>query len=344
MATAQLGTLLRHIQKLAALGTIHKWTDRQLLDDFAGRRDETAFSALVSRHGPMVLWVCRRVLNHEQDAEDAFQATFLVLARNTGSIRKRETATVPRVLAHATIRSGLLFAAGETAAGVIPAQVAALAAGVSRAMLISKAKVGVAAILTAALFAAAGMVTHQAPAAVESEATANQKSETPSPRAGIAAKAPETNEAAKDDVIFTGQVVDPDGSAVAGAKLVFLYSSADKVPEKVWATSGKDGRFKLQVAKNLETASWSGSIWDAASVAAAADGFGLGWVRVRPDAPGNLVIHLVKDDVPLKGRILDLQGKPVAGVTVRVDDQLSATGYDGLAGKLESRQIEPKRP
>src|SRR5205823_10172329 len=90
MATAQLGTLLRHVQNLASGGRARQWTDRQLLDDFAARRDEAAFTALVSRHGPMVLRVCRRVLNHEQDAEDAFQATFLVLARNTASIRQRE--------------------------------------------------------------------------------------------------------------------------------------------------------------------------------------------------------------------------------------------------------------
>src|SRR6516162_10132901 len=87
MATAQLDTLMRHLKGLA---TGRQRTDRQLLDDFAARRDEAAFAALLSRHGPMVLRVCRRVLRHEQDAEDAFQATFLVLARHSGAIRKRE--------------------------------------------------------------------------------------------------------------------------------------------------------------------------------------------------------------------------------------------------------------
>ena|SRR2546428_7844774 len=97
MATAQLGTLLRHIHKLAgeAPDSTRRLSDRQLLDDFTTRHDETAFAALVARHGPMVLRVCRRVLNQEQDAEDAFQATFLVLARNTGSIRKREALPLP---------------------------------------------------------------------------------------------------------------------------------------------------------------------------------------------------------------------------------------------------------
>jgi TIGR03009 family protein len=90
MATAQLDSLLRHIHKLAAGPRNAHATDGQLLDEFASLHDESAFTGLVARHGPMVLRVCRRVLSHEQDAEDAFQATFLVLAKNTTSIRKRE--------------------------------------------------------------------------------------------------------------------------------------------------------------------------------------------------------------------------------------------------------------
>ena len=75
-------------------GTVAGLTDGQLLER-AGARDrdraELAFSALVERHGPMVLRACRRILDDPDDAQDAFQATFLVLIRRAGSIRDRDS-------------------------------------------------------------------------------------------------------------------------------------------------------------------------------------------------------------------------------------------------------------
>lgn len=64
-------------------------TDGQLLETFIQRRDEAAFEALLDLHGPMVLGVCRRVLGNHHDAEEAFQATFLVLSRKAASIMPR---------------------------------------------------------------------------------------------------------------------------------------------------------------------------------------------------------------------------------------------------------------
>src|SRR5262245_58642658 len=65
-------------------------SDGQLLEHFIAERDEASFAALVERHGTMVFGVCRRVIGHVQDAEDAFQATFLVLVRKASSVVPRE--------------------------------------------------------------------------------------------------------------------------------------------------------------------------------------------------------------------------------------------------------------
>ena len=81
---------VRDLRTLFDVGATGVLTDGQLLDSFVGRREGPAFEAIVRRHGPMVWGVCRRVLRDYHDAEDAFQATFLVLARKAASVRPRD--------------------------------------------------------------------------------------------------------------------------------------------------------------------------------------------------------------------------------------------------------------
>jgi RNA polymerase sigma factor (sigma-70 family) len=90
MSVGQLDTLVRHVRRLADLTSIDGLSDSQLLARFQSAHEEPAFAALMRRHGRQVWSVCRRVLGNEHDAEDAFQATFLVLARKAGSIRSTE--------------------------------------------------------------------------------------------------------------------------------------------------------------------------------------------------------------------------------------------------------------
>jgi RNA polymerase sigma factor (sigma-70 family) len=88
MTKGASSTILQLIRSVALDQRVRQLSDHELLWRFTGQGDEAAFHALLLRHGPMVLEVCRGVLGNEADAEDAFQATFLILARKAASIRK----------------------------------------------------------------------------------------------------------------------------------------------------------------------------------------------------------------------------------------------------------------
>lgn len=108
MARERSGRVSRQIHQLFRLGAVGTLSDAQLLDLFRlGRDADAAFEELVFRHGPMVLRTCRGVLRDSHDAEDAFQAVFLVLATRSGSIRRGQSVAswlfgvAQRVAAHA---------------------------------------------------------------------------------------------------------------------------------------------------------------------------------------------------------------------------------------------------
>src|SRR5216683_2832435 len=493
MATAQLDTLLRHIRKLAAGRGSSQRSDSQLLDDFSTCRDETAFAALVARHGPMVLRVCRRVLNHEQDAEDAFQATFLVLARKTGSIRKRAAlaewlhgvayrtamqakrsaarrrnhearlrastpkavasptwddvqavldqeiqrlpeafrtafvlcvlegksgpqaaaelgvkegtvwsrltrarqrlqqqlarrglelsvllaalsvaegagkAAVPTVLANATLRSGLLAAAGGTAAGVIPSHIAALAAGVTRAMFLTKAKIAIAMLFAASVVTNAGIWTHQLVASKDVDEPQSRSSQ-PVGQEGAKARAPAAAPKSKPGetpvyrggvlavpagvpalppgqaLVYRGRVLGPDGKPVAGAKLYLVLppgGTAKTVP--VRATTESDGRFDFTAVRAEflpADAPADVDVFSYLQVVAVAKDYGPDWTMMRMRPIGELTLRLVKNDANIAGRILDLEGKAVAGAKVRVV-RVETTLEDDLAPFLRTWKSQP---
>src|SRR5262245_46437424 len=90
MTNRQAGAAFRQLWQLADPPTARQLTDGQLLQRFAADRDEGAFAALLRRHGGLVYGVCQHILRHEHDAQDAFQGTFLALARKAGSIRAEQ--------------------------------------------------------------------------------------------------------------------------------------------------------------------------------------------------------------------------------------------------------------
>src|SRR3954467_5490658 len=92
MPTGRVEASVAHPEMTSVMEAVGELSDEELIERFlnAGRDEaEAAFRVMVMRHGPMVLGVCRHVLNQHQDAEDAFQATFIALARKAGSIKDR---------------------------------------------------------------------------------------------------------------------------------------------------------------------------------------------------------------------------------------------------------------
>src|ERR1700738_2848412 len=91
MATASINALLRQLTRGMAAEALSGQTDQQLVERFLAEQDEAAFEAILRRHGPMVYRVCQRVLRQDQDAEDAFQATFLLLAQKLRTVRRLDS-------------------------------------------------------------------------------------------------------------------------------------------------------------------------------------------------------------------------------------------------------------
>jgi RNA polymerase sigma factor (sigma-70 family) len=90
MANLSLQKIVTRLRRVSVPPGGVDLTDRQLLARFIGQRDEAAFAALVNRHGPMVLGVCRRLLGNVHDADDAFQATFIILVHKAASLKSCE--------------------------------------------------------------------------------------------------------------------------------------------------------------------------------------------------------------------------------------------------------------
>jgi len=111
MPSVYRGSVMGSLQRLFEAGTVTALSDTQLLERFITAADESAFEAMLRRHGPMVLRVCQHILDDPHDVDDAFQATFLILVKKAGSIRDRDVlatwlyGVAPRVAVRARINT-----------------------------------------------------------------------------------------------------------------------------------------------------------------------------------------------------------------------------------------------
>jgi RNA polymerase sigma factor (sigma-70 family) len=237
------------------------------------------------------------------------------------------TAVAPRAAAEAlvdsAVRAAALSAAGRASAGVVSARTFALAEGATRAMFTSKVKVATAVLLAVGLVAGAGALARQALAARERPMASEPSavgSEKPQPTAAKEPAQPPAADDQGDSALVSGRVVGPDGKPFAGATVFFArYILRDPPSQPAPAvTSDAEGRFRLRVPRAGYPEKYMKAQWMKGAVVAVGRGFAPGWAGADSvEKLTNVTIKLTRD-VPIAGRVVDLQGKPIAGVSVQV--------------------------
>jgi RNA polymerase sigma factor (sigma-70 family) len=270
--------------------------------------------------------------------------------------RRGVTATAPgagMTASHASATAALPVAWKQAAVsaatgGPTRAAVASLAQTMLRGMLMTQLKITSVAVLAATTLASFGVVAlrggqpnrplppassttavlrigPRAPRGAASPMENSSAQPSTTPRASGEKTGPPSDQSKETAVTVRGRVLGPDGRPVTGAKLYQTdwegrFHSANRSSES--ATSGPDGRFQFTVTKGK---------WNEYSnqVAAAAPDLGVGWVVIPAGGKtDNLTVQLVDDGVPITGQIVDLQGKPVEGATLRVTQIHAAPGED----------------
>ena len=239
-------------------------------------------------------------------------------------------------LVEAAVRAAVRPAVGGAGAG--SARAAALAEGVIRAMLGNKVK------LATVLVLAVGLVAAGAAALAHQVAAAPQEAQPPAaPPPAETRPQPARAEGEKGRTVeVNGRVLDPDGKPFAGAKVWLVgHGLAAGEPLRAQAHSAADGTFRLSVARRAGQAVEYDPMWFT-YLMATAEGYGAAVSQSQELTPsGDLTLQLARDDVPIRGRILDLQGKPIAGVSVRVD-RLGVPATGDLAPWLDALQANPQ--
>ncbi len=242
--------------------------------------------------------------------------------------RATASAAVIARLAAATAQGALAFGAYQTvAAPAVSAAAATLAGNVIRGMAAANLKAAGTLLLVICLlatgFLAYKVASPHSPTAPQPDFLASEgKAALAAPAAVVRNHPGDPPDEADAPIDVNGRVLDPEGAPIAGAKLYVGYSVRRQVPDgqlrpmvyPLRSTTGPDGRFRFHFAKSELEATWLDHSWPA--VIAVAEGYGPDWTDIRGSATATeLTLKLVKD-LPLDGRVLNNDGKPVSGATV----------------------------
>jgi RNA polymerase sigma factor (sigma-70 family) len=244
-------------------------------------------------------------------------------------------APLPLPLLHATTRSAVSLAlAGTTLKNVASSAVASLVAQTLRGQILSQSRRLTVFLVMSGLAGLTFGAWQAAPRAGQRGDAASFGTQAPSgPRHSEASQkqnpagtpkalSPPLDDHAGGLVELTGRVIDPSGKAVAGSKIFLGVRFGSKWPDtgqQMLAVTGKEGRFRITTeGKELEPDRGFGGVpGENRVIGAIAPGFGPGWARITPgDLRREISIALRSDDVPIEGRVVNLEGRPIRGATV----------------------------
>jgi RNA polymerase sigma factor (sigma-70 family) len=266
--------------------------------------------------------------------------------------REAAGAALPTALAKATARVALADAAGNAAVGAAWDHIAALAEGVTETMCLTKGKIATVVVLITGLLAVgAGLAGQRPPAAVSQPAAAAKPPPGAALPAAAAAKADGPRENPSGEVQVSGRVLDPDGSPFAGAKVSF-HRHRPGPGDTAAVVTDSEGRFRFRIRRTIDEREDGGSGVLRGVVVGVANGHGPGLVFTSSaEQLANVTVRLLKD-MPVEGRVLSLEGQPIAGVRLHVRDVFTQANnienltpwVDALRGKKsDADQYRPSR-
>jgi RNA polymerase sigma factor (sigma-70 family) len=242
-------------------------------------------------------------------------------------------AALPTIVLDATRKAALQCAAGSTAGGAISASVAALVQGATRTMWTTKAKTATAVLLLLGLLTAGALAGREAGSPGTSALPGEDEKRPPAAKADD--KKPPAD--AEEQVEVKGRVLGPDGKAFRGAEVTLIAApwtdAGAKARRSVRATSDADGQFRFRAGRS-EFERWT-------TLVAAAPGYGPALLDADKVPQAEQTLKLV-EDVPIAGRIIDLEGRPVKGAVVTVDG-VQATPAEDLTPAFRAWQEDADR-
>jgi RNA polymerase sigma factor (sigma-70 family) len=293
----------------------------------------------------------RRLLQSALGRRGLTLSAVLAALALTGGAR----AAVPKVLVDSVSGAAARFAAGTTAG--LSAKSLSLAEGALRTLFTAKAKLACALLVLCLLGTGVGLLGHRVASAREAgpDPITAAGPEDRDPGSGTKKPAGAVFEDKGDGVTVASRVLGPDGKPFAGADITLWWhsrgwicwhdSDMQTARPRSAATSGADGAFRFSFARSEMKGALANSRarpWSDVFVVAAAKGYGPAWARLSDFEKKDRTLRLVNDDIPVQGRVRDLEGRPVAGAAVQVvrirahdgEDWLEQNRWGGLPEKV----------